>query len=365
MEEYTSRLEQKIALETRNFKVMADAMPQIVWTATPEGNTDYFNKRWYDYTGAKAGGDLTDPFGQQILHPDDTERTVQMWRRCVKTGEPFEVEYRLRDHASGQYRWFLGRALPGYDDKGQIVKWFGTSTDINESKEAQQQKDEFIAIASHELKTPVTSIKAFTQLVQRKLERGGNAELAGHLAKMDGQVDKLNMLISELLDVSKIDSGKLDLNLERFDVDGFIREVVENQQMVSPRHQIQIEGEAKSQIWADKNRLEQALVNLVSNGIKYSPHSDRLVIRVCRGEGEVNIGVQDFGLGIDPAQQPQIFERFFRVKGAGRETFAGLGLGLYIASEIVKRHGGRLWVESDGKSGSTFYMTLPTKKELA
>lgn len=364
MDEYVSKLEERVAIETQNFQLMADAMPQIVWTTLPDGTADYYNKRWYEYSGFSK--EKTFSYSgwkvmKSIMPLEDRKIVIDRWKHSLKTGELFEAEFRLRDQ-SGNYRWHLGRALPGYNSKGKIVKWFGTSTDIDEHKRSQEQKDEFIAIASHELKTPVTSIKIFSQMIQRHVQQEGNKELEEKVGKVNNQLDKLTVLINDLLDVSKIDTGRLELNRTNVDVDLFLSKLVNDQQLVNDAHTIKIKGKAKTELLVDENRLEQALVNFISNAVKYSPDSDSIIIHVERNENEVVIGVQDFGIGIARHELKRVFSRFFRVTGTRQETFPGMGLGLYISAEIIEREGGRAWVESEPGKGSTFYVALPVHK---
>ncbi|HSH31373.1 MAG TPA: PAS domain S-box protein [Candidatus Saccharimonadales bacterium] len=233
--------------------------------------------------------------------------------------------------------------------------------DITKSKQLERQKDDFIGIASHELKTPVTSIKAYTQILQRRLEKLQDTDAKRYITRVDAQVTKLTSLINDLLDVTKIESGKLVLHWSKFDFDGLVREVVEDLQLTTDKHSIMIEGTAGKIVTCDSDRIGQVLTNLISNAIKYSPHTDKIMVKVSADSANVTVCVQDFGVGISREKQQRVFERFFRVSGPGRETFPGLGLGLYISAEIVKRQGGRIWVESASKKGSTFCFTLPLR----
>lgn len=355
LEEYTSRLEQKVAYESQYFRLMADAMPQIVWTATPEGQADYFNQKWYEYTGQEPGQAAVGGF----MHPDDLKLAEVRWEEAMESGDLFEMEYRLREGKTGEYKWFLARALPGIGSNQEIFKWFGTCTDIDDHKRSQAKKDEFIAVASHELKTPVTSIKAFAQLLARRMKHSGDEKSYAYVSKMDSQLDKLTSLIKELLDVSKIDSGQLAMRLEEFDFDSFVQETIENLRLISGRHAIELEGSTKKKVVADKNRLEQVLSNFVTNAIKYSPRRDRILLRLGGDESHVKLEVQDFGVGIPSAEQTKVFDRFYRVGGSKRETFAGLGLGLFISSDLIRRQGGKIGLDSQEGKGSTFYFTLP------
>jgi signal transduction histidine kinase len=233
-----------------------------------------------------------------------------------------------------------------------------------ERKKAAIQKDEFLGFASHELKTPVTSIKAYIQLMQLYEKKDGDAEtklqkLVPLIGKVDTQVDRLTHLINDLLDVTKVQAGKLEFNFENFLIDKLVHEVVANMQMTAQKHQIDIEGESNVFVYGDRERTSQILINLLSNAIKYSPQADHVLVHLSSDEHIVRIAVRDYGIGIAKENQKKIFERFYRVNGTKQETYPGLGLGLHIAAEIAKREHGRLSVESVEGEGSTFCLELP------
>lgn len=228
-----------------------------------------------------------------------------------------------------------------------------------ERKRAEIQKDEFLGFASHELKTPVTSIKAYIQLIQLYVKQGRKQELPALVQKIDAQVDRLTHLINDLLDVTKVQAGKLEFNFENFSLNEIVDEVISNMQLMTSNHHIVKEGSARAYVYGDKERTAQILINLLSNAIKYSPQADRVLVRITDGDDKVGIAVQDYGIGIAREYQHKIFDRFYRIDGKKQETYPGLGLGLHIASEIAKRQNGRLSVESEPGKGTTFYLELP------
>jgi len=231
--------------------------------------------------------------------------------------------------------------------------------DITERKALEKQKEEFIGIASHELKTPVTSIKAYTQILRDTLLEKKDEASADLLLRMDHQIDRLSTLIRDLLDVTKITEGQLVLKPEEYDLNELIIEVVEDLQMMTRKHTIITELQQGKTLFGDKERTAQIIVNLLSNAIKYSPTADKIFIRTFQKEKEVTVCVQDFGIGISPDMQKKLFKRFFRVSDETASTFPGLGLGLFIAAEIVRKQHGRIWVESTPNEGSTFCFSLP------
>jgi signal transduction histidine kinase len=233
------------------------------------------------------------------------------------------------------------------------------SRDITERKELEQRKDEFISMASHELKTPVTSLKGFTQLLKRRFKRQGDEESFRFLDRMETQLDRLTKLISEMLDVSKMQTGQLEYRMEPFDLDALAQEIVENVRGTTQTHHIILQNTAQARVCGDRDRIGQVLINLLTNAIKYSPNADRVIVQIATDETNVLASIQDFGIGIDEAYHEKIFERFYQVDEPVEKTYPGLGIGLYISCEIIKCHHGRLWAQSRKGEGSTFTFCLP------
>ncbi|MBV9232289.1 MAG: MASE1 domain-containing protein [Chloroflexi bacterium] len=232
-----------------------------------------------------------------------------------------------------------------------------------ERRALEQRKDAFISMVSHELKTPLTILQGYGELLSMKFAQQGNQEALHHLTKMATQIEKLSELIANLLDISKIQAGKIALVEEVVDVDLLVQEVVENLQQTTCDHQISVEGRAQREIMGDKERLGQVLTNLIANAIKYSPRQERIIVHLMHTPETLIVSVQDFGIGISKAHQKKVFERFYRVDSDKDRTYPGLGIGLYIAYQIIERHGGKMWVESMEGQGSTFSFSLPLAAE--
>jgi two-component system sensor histidine kinase/response regulator len=230
--------------------------------------------------------------------------------------------------------------------------------EIEIRKIAENKKDEFISIASHELKTPLTSVKGYVQLLERSIEKGDITTVKRHLMKAQLQLEKLNDLIADLLDISKIESGKLKFNKKHFQMDDMLDNVVEIFQQSNPDFKIIKKGNISAPLYGDEMRIEQVIINFLTNAIKYAPGTTEAWITAEKREDQVYIGVRDFGIGIDAAQQESVFEKFFRVEETAIQ-FQGLGIGLYISAEIIRRHGGLVGVHSKLGEGSEFYFTIP------
>ncbi len=226
--------------------------------------------------------------------------------------------------------------------------------EIEERIEVDKKKDEFISIASHELKTPVTSLKAYTQILQSTFDESKNLQAVEMLSKMDKQIDKLTKLIVDLLDVTKIDKGEFIFEMEEFDFNEMVKEIAEEMQRITQSHKIILDLNKCDPVRADRNRIGQVIVNFISNAIKYSPGKDHIIVKTSCENYKVSLSVIDHGIGIPAEEHGNVFRRFFRVSGKNSYTFPGMGLGLYISSEIIKRHQGRIFFESAEGKGSSF-----------
>lgn len=293
---------------------------------------------------------------RELTAPEFTKLAMVKNRELIKKGkvEQYEKEFIKKDKTRAAV--IVGKTLLN-KDKGIFIAFV---LDIGERKRLEERKDEFISIASHELKTPLTSIKGYTQILERLVSGIGNKQAGSLLSKTNTYIDRLSGLIADLLDVSKIQSGKILFNIEKFDVYDVVKEAVEGIQGTLPRHTIQLKSSVHQQVTGDKYRLEQVLHNLLTNAIKYSPRADKVIVRMTKNREYVTISVQDFGIGIPAKSKSMLFHRFYRVESSSKE-FAGLGIGLYISSEIVKRHNGKIRIESKEGEGSTFFVDLPIK----
>ncbi len=473
-----------LAESSLKFAILANAMPQKMWTADEKGNVNYFNQQWFDYTH-KSFDELKNLGWESIIHPDDWNQNKETWLQSIKTGEHFQLEHRFLKY-DGTYHWHLSRGLAQKDKDGKAIVWIGTHTDIDEQKIAEekimiaeafsrnvlqsspdcvkvldnegiiyfmnsnglclmeiddfnivknklwselwgnenkeiidealttarsgktaqfqaycptakgtpkwwdvivspiigldgnvtqmisvsrditeriqmeQKKDEFISIASHEMKTPLTTAKAYLQLLELELSKE-NTKANLYATKATHSVLRLNELVSELLDVSKIQHGKLDYNISSFNFTDMVNDTVESFEYSSPNRTIILSGKPMLFIRGDKDRLQQVIINLLSNAIKYSPSSAKVYINIDQEKDQLKISVKDSGVGISKIDINRIFDRYYRVEQHSSQ-FQGLGIGLFISHEIVERHNGKLWAESEAGKGSTFHCLIPTNQ---
>ena len=341
------------------FRLLANSLAQQVWTADAQGKIFYFNETVYKYSGLSES-ELEEGGWIHMVHPEDREENMRVWTDSITSGKDFLIEHRFKRY-DGEYRWQLSRALPQRDAEGNIQMWVGSSTDIQDIKEQEQQKDYFISMASHELKTPLTSIKGYVQILQAMQPKVEVSFLEKSLRIIDKQINTLTSLIAELLDVSKIKSGGLDFKKERFELNELIEEVVTEIRHINPSFTIDLKTCEKIMVHADRNRIGQVLVNLLNNAVKYSPKSHLINVSCEINQNLVEITVEDFGIGINKPDQQKIFNRFYRVEGRNEKTFPGFGIGLFISSEIIKRHHGEITLKSKGGQGSIFSIQFPVE----
>jgi len=349
---------QALADSEQLLRNITTASPTALWMSDDQGTIVYVNQTWIDWTGYNLE-DKQDEW-LNAIHPADRKRAVDKFIIDLKNRAFYEIEFRLI-HTDGTIHWCVATGRPQYNNSGGFTGYVGSCSDITEQKNLQQQKDDFIGIASHELKTPVTSIKAYTQVLERMLAKQGAHREAGMIGRMDSQINRLTSLIGDLLDVTKINSGKLQFNDRDFDFNQLIKELIEDLQHTSGKHTIVESLQVTGMVHADRERISQVITNLITNAIKYSPNANQVIVRTSVQDNEVRLCVQDFGIGISKQQQQKVFEQFYRVSGDMQHTFPGLGLGLYISSQIIKREGGRIWVTSEIDNGSTFCFALPIK----
>ncbi|MDB5279255.1 MAG: domain S-box protein [Ferruginibacter sp.] len=346
--------QQELKESEERFRNLAETLPQMVWVINSEGNIEYGSKNWKEYSGID---DVAEAWNY-MMHPDDRDRLTTHWNQVFTSGKGYKYEIRLKNK-EGIYRWFYLIGGPFLDPAGKVIKWVGSLTDIHEQKLNEERKDEFISIASHEMKTPLTTAKAYLQMLELSVnESEEDAKL--YVKKANASVNRLNELISELLDVSKIRLGKLNYNISTFNFNEMIESAVESVQLTSPNHKIIKTGKVNDEVTGDKARLQQVLINLLTNAVKYSPYAAKVFILVEQEMDVIKVSVKDTGIGIAQQSVDKIFEKYHRVE-ENAVQFQGLGVGLYISYEIIQRHNGKLWAESELGKGSTFYFTLPLR----
>ena len=359
------------------YRFLANAIPVQVWTATPDGALDYVSDRAAAYFG-RAPSEVVGDQWLSVLHPDDVERTLGRWRESLSTGNPYEVEFRLLEAASQEYRWHLARATAERDAAGQIVRWVGTNTDIEDRKraeaelqrltaeamEANKAKSAFLASMSHELRTPLNAIGGYAQLLEMGVRGPINEAQRTDLLKIQRSKNHLDALVSDVLSFAKLSAGKVEFRVTDVSVPAVVNAVIE---MITPQvgtKQLRLEtGDipAGLMIKADEDKLRQILVNLLGNAVKFTSQGGTIAVSASPRSDETIVQVRDTGMGIAAEDLERIFEPFVQATSGQAAGGHGVGLGLAISRQLARAMGGDLWASSEPGRGSTFTLRLPTR----
>ncbi len=356
LDDITLRKEAEKIQNFQTLKMILESMPQITFSASADGSFTYFNNFFLNYSGIAFHAALENGW-LSVINPDQYGEALKVWKHSLETLENFNMEFQLKRKSDGMYRWHICRATAIINDAGTVTSWVGAAADIDEQKAKEKAKDEFITIASHELKTPLTSARAYVQLIEHSMQKKNDTDLI-FAKKASAAIDKLNHLVTELLDVSKIQHGKLGLNISSFNFNEMLSGAIESVQIAAQKHTIILTGKIRQKFKGDEERLKQVVVNVLTNAIKYSPAEDTVFVNASEENDTVKIEVKDNGIGISKKNLNKIFDRYYREEDLATH-FKGLGIGLSIAKEIINRHNGKIWAESEPGKGSTFYFTLP------
>lgn len=377
------RLTRKLLEESEaKFRTITNAMPQMVWSTLPNGFHDYYNKRWYEFTGMTE--DSTD--GQDWLgmfHSDDRAGAQKAWQHSLATGDPYENENRLR-HYSGEYVWTLGRALAIRDEQGKIIRWMGTCTDISDRKQAEaeivkakdeadranQLKSAFLANMSHEIRTPLGAMLGFADLLRdQNISRTEHANFIDILSKNGEQ---LSVIINDILDLSKVEAGHLTLEFTDTSPDQIAADVVSLMRVKAKEKDLVLEHESDAttpqNVVSDSNRVRQVLLNLISNSIKFTNFGSVKLRSYGRknaqGKNSFCFEVVDTGIGISAEDQKKLFKPFAQADGSVTRRFGGTGLGLALSRKLARALGGDVTVErSEERKGTTFLFSVEDQPE--
>ena len=361
-----SQLYQAARESEERFRMLADNMAQLAWTCAELGNVTWYNKQWFDYTGLTLEAS-TGRGWEKVQHPDHSQRVLERVQISAETGEPWEDVFPMRGK-DGEYRWFLSRAYPIRNDQGEIIRWFGTSTDITEQRaaeealrEADRRKDEFLATLAHELRNPLAPIRSGLEVMElAKNDPEMTEEIRSTMLR---QTEQLVRLIDDLLDVSRITRGKLELQRREVELNEVVKSAVEaTQPFIEERgHQLTVTVPGGTlMIEADPHRLAQVLSNLLHNAAKYSPDPGPISLTAQKDGQDILLTVKDRGMGIPADKLREVFEMFAQIGRSSQHGYTGLGIGLTLAKSLIEMHGGTIDVQSNGLGqGTEFIVRLP------
>ena len=348
------------------FRQLADAMPQMVWTARPDGYIDYYNERWYAFTDLNRGefGDMTS-WGS-ILHLADIAHLQETWQLAIATGDSYRAECRFLDRKTGSYCWFLCRAVAVLDEHARIVKWFGTCTDIDLQKKAESELrhansdlEQFAYSASHDLQEPLRSVSIYSELLDERCRDGLDSEALEYLRFLRDGASRMQALVRDLLAYTQVTAA--DIGNAEADSEEALNAALANLSAAIADSQARVTYDPLPRFPVERLHLQQLFQNLVGNAIKYRRPNEppQVHVRAERQNANWLFSVRDNGIGIDPKYRERIFGLFKRLHT--ENEYSGTGIGLAICQRIVKRYHGEIWIESELGKGSTFYFTLPAK----
>ena len=362
------RAEQALRESESRFRLLANATPSMLWTATVHGEMTWLSERWSEYTGHPDH--VTREQRNRAIHPDDRERTAEAWRHALR-GHRFETELRLRRH-DGVYRWFLVRANPAYDADGKLTGWYASTTDIHDHKLAEsamrdmdRRKDEFLATLAHELRNPLAPLRNCLHIVRmaEDAERPASIDLPQLHAVMERQVSQLVRLVDDLMEVSRITRGRVPLHLQSVTIEEVVDRAVETSRPLidAARHVLAIEMPQETLVVrGDPVRLAQVLSNLLNNAAKYTDPGGRITLSARREHDHVVLVVRDDGLGMTTEEVERAFDLFSQAEHTLGRSAGGLGIGLTLVRSLVEMHGGTVVARSAGLGqGSEFEVRLP------
>ena len=357
--------------DARRLLFLVDTIADIVWEADLHGKIVYANRHWYEYIDKEPSDETTDSW-VDYLHPDDVDIASAAWQHSLDTGDPFEIEYRLKEAKTGEYNWFLARAMPFLNQDNEIERWYGTCTNIDPTKENEKllalnrSKDEFISIASHQLRTPATGVKQYLGMLLENMFGELTDSQRDIITRAYQSNERQLSIITDLLRVAQLDAGDVLLHPMTTDINELVHYIIQDLSGVFRNRSQELEyrpfkGGALTLV--DAEAIRMVIENIIENASKYSEENTRVVVSVKRSNDQVQIRVADNGVGIKAADRHLLFDRFSRIANPLSEKVGGTGLGLYLAKHVVDLHGGKITLQNNKPHGSIFTVHLPALAE--
>jgi PAS domain S-box-containing protein len=357
------KAERALSASEEQFRTLADTIPNLAWMAHADGHIFWLNRRWFEYTGTDSD-DMVGWGWQKVHDQEELPKVLERWRNSLQTGNPFEMVYPIRG-ADGVFRLFLTRIAPVRDSSGTVVRWFGTSTDIDEQKQREEalrranaELEEFAYVASHDLQEPLRMVNIYSQLMLRRLGPQVDSKLQEYAEYVRTGVKRMEVLIHDLLSYSRVTKSDDD-HADRADLEAVLRQAVVSVETRIRENHAELTAGPLPLVAGDEGQLVHVFQNLLSNALKYRKREEIPRIRIAaeKRDGHWVVSVRDNGIGFDQGQAERIFGLFKRLHR--HEDYAGTGVGLAICKHIVERYRGRIWAESETGIGSTFFVSLP------
>ncbi len=351
--------------ERRRLQSIVDQLPVGVLITDAKGNITQGNKKMIEIFGTHTKikgriGEIKDP----NMYYNNRHVAPSQWpiALAISSGRPVKPKEFVYIHENKRKTFLQISASPIYNSKNKLIAAVSVISDITLQKEHEERKDDFVNMASHELKTPLTSMKLFLQLMLKHAGTNKDIHAQKLLKNIQNQTERLQELVNGLLDVSRLQTGKLTFKFEKMNFTELVEETVEEMKGSTKQQQLILEKKVPAKINGDRFRIYQVITNIINNAIKYSPKDTAIIVKVKKEKGNAVLSIKDQGMGIDKEQQKKIFERLYQVSDPTAKTYPGLGMGLYISSQIIKAHKGNIWVESEKGQGSTFFISFPLSK---
>ncbi|MFC4210180.1 PAS domain S-box protein [Pedobacter lithocola] len=353
----TKEVEHRLVIEESEdrFRNMAEATDVYISVGDLSRNATYFNNAWVKLTG-RSMKDLVESGYLDLVHPEDRNIYMDAYNKSFDKKAPFTGEFRLMG-LDGEYRWLLAKGTPRFNNDGIFMGYISSSVDITELKKDELRKNDFIGMVSHELKTPLTAISGFVQVLQSRARKSEDTYALNALNRAYNQIRKMTTMINGFLNVSRLESGKLLIEKNTFRLDELLVELIEESDVVQFSHQIVLTVDEPIEVNADRDKIGSVVSNLLSNAVKYSPAGTRIDVNCKILNNKAFVSVSDNGIGIDKVDLEKLFDRYYRV--GKHHTVSGFGIGLYLSAEIIQRHNGIIGVDSEVDKGSTFYFEIP------
>ncbi|RZL13302.1 MAG: PAS domain S-box protein, partial [Pedobacter sp.] len=315
--------------------------------------------RYRSLYGLPLEGDIDWGMVTKAVEPEFLSEVNLAMENAMNYGTPVDSTYAIRHLETGERRWMRVAGKVRANEEGSFSHVYAVVMDVTVQKQDEQRKNDFIAMVSHELKTPLTSVTGYAQVLKRMANKAGDLKPATLLDKMELQLKKMSAMINGFLNISRLEGGKIQMDVREFDMSLLIKEIADEFTATTSGHLITYHEVNSQIVVADRDKIGHVVNNLVSNAIKYSGSSSQIEISCDTKEGELLFSITDQGIGVNSQDLPKLFDRYYRVQGSQSTSVSGFGIGLYLSAEIIERHGGRIWAESEPGVGSTFYFSLP------
>lgn len=359
--EVTEQVLSRIQINTaeERLRLAVDAANMGSWFIDPETKALEYNTRLASIFGYKDAKKMT--YEQAIGQVTEAFRPIitSEINKAIETGADYDVVYSQHRFYDDKVIWLRSIGKITQDDKGEYTVFSGVVMDITEQKEDEQRKNDFISMVSHELKTPLTSMNGYLQMLTSKAKKGDDAFAVSVLDKANKQTKKMTAMINGFLNMKRLETGKISIDKQTFDMAELVKEAEEESLATISSHQVIFAPVETTIVEADRDKIGQVINNLISNAVKYSPVGSTIHVACITLNNTAQVSVKDQGVGVTPEDQLRLFDRFYRVENKETESINGFGIGLYLCDEIIRRHAGKIWVESALGQGSAFYFAIP------